>query len=305
MKIRTLLILLLFCTLSFSQKIAVKVDTTNIRIGEQFLFQISIDDTSNVILPKNLERLNQLEVVNNLKIDTLKNRLVKKYLMTGFDSGAFYIPSQQVFIKNRSYLTDSILINVATVAVDTTKQKIFPIKSIQNEPLIFDDFKPYIIWVILALLFIAGCVYYIVTRKKQPHVQEEIIAYLPPYQEAMERLHKLDKKLLWQNNKVKKYYSELTEIVRSYIEKELKIQALEITTFELVHLLYDNNQTSTVNISKETIKKLKVLLNEADLVKFAKSKPLSHEIEEDRRKAEDLLNELKPIIEETENDELE
>lgn len=307
MKTRILLILLFFCKLSFCQKIAVKVDTTNIRIGEQFMFQISIDDTSNVILPENLEKLSQLEVVNNLKIDTLKNRLVKKYLMTGFDSGAFYIPSQQVFIKNRSYHTDSILINVATVAVDTTKQKMFPIKAIQNEPLVFDDFKPYIIWVILSLLFIAGFIYYFISRKNQQPTQEEIIDSLPPYEEAMKRLQQLDNKLLWQNNEIKKYYSELTEIIRSYIEKELKIPALEITTFELAKVLYDFNQTKTVDISKETIKKLNALLNEADLVKFAKSKPLSHEIEKDRRNAEDVLNELKPIpiIEETENDELE
>ncbi|CAI8364359.1 MAG: Uncharacterised protein [Flavobacterium sp. SCGC AAA160-P02] len=307
MKARALLILLFLCKLSFSQKIAVKVDTTNIRIGEQFLFQISVDDTSNVILPENLEKLNQLEVVNNLKIDTLKNSLVKKYLMTGFDSGAFYIPSQQIFIKNRSYITDSILINVATVQVDTTKQKMFPIKAIQNEPLVFDDFKPYFIWIFLSLLFIAVLIYYFINRKNQQPTQEEIIISLPPYEEAMERLQKLDNKLLWQNNEIKKYYSELTEIVRSYIEKEFKIPALEITTFELVEVLYDFNQTKSLNISKGTIKKLNTLLKEADLVKFAKSKPLSHEIEEDRRNTEHVLNELKPtpVIEETENDELE
>ena len=155
MKIRILLFLLLLSNASFSQQVKVGADTTNIRIGEQFLFQITISDTANVILPEKLENLKNLEVVEDFKIDTFKNSLIKKYLMTGFDSGAFYIPTQQIFIRNRAYLTDSVLINVATVAVDTTKLKMFPIKAIQSEPLVFDDFKPYIIWVVLGLLLIA------------------------------------------------------------------------------------------------------------------------------------------------------
>lgn len=307
MKARIFFIFLFLWKFSFSQKVFVEVDTTNIRIGEQFLFQISIDDTSNVILPESLEKLKSLEVVQNRKLDTVRNRLIKKYVMTGFDSGSYYIPSQQVFIKNRSYLTDSILINVATVAVDTTKQKMFPIKAIQNEPFILDDFKPYFIWVIMAVLLIVGLIYYLMNRKKNQEVQEEVNVSLPPFEEAIDRLQKLDSKLLWQNNKIKKYYSELTEIIRSYLEKELKIPALEITTLELIKMLDNFKQATTIEIENETIKKLNGLLNEADLVKFAKSKPLSHEIEQDRRDAEDILISLKPkpLIEETEHDELE
>ena len=151
------------------------------------------------------------------------------------------------------------------------------------------------------ILFIGIILYFVITRKKSQVIEKEIIPALPPYEEAIERLQKLDNKLLWQNNEVKKYYSELTEIVRAYIERELKIPALEITTYELVETLSDFNQAKTIDTSRETIKKLRALLSEADLVKFAKSKPLSHEIEEDRRDAEDILNELKPtpIIEET------
>ncbi len=314
MKIRILLFLLSISFASFSQEVKVKVDTTNIRIGEQFLYEIFINDTANVIVPEKLENLKNLEILEDRKIDTVKNNMIKQYLMTGFDSGAYYIPAQQIFIRNRAYITDSILINVATVAVDTVKQKMFPIKAIQKEPYIWDDFAPYVIWVVLIFAFIIGLTYYLTNRRKKLKItEEEIIAALPPYEEAIERLQKLDQKLLWQNNEIKKYYSELTEIVRAYIEKELKVPALESTTDELVETLSDFNNTNTIDTSKETIKKLKSLLSEADLVKFAKSKPMAHEIEEDRRDAEDVLNHLKPkqveeeIEEETktENDELE
>ena len=307
MKLKTLFFLLLVSTLTYSQKVSVAIDTTNIRIGEQFLFKIVIKDTANVIFPEKLENLNKLEVVKDIKIDTFKNSLIKKYLMTGFDSGAFYIPTQQIFIKNRAYLSDSVLINVATVSVDTTKQKMFPIKSIQSEPLVYDDFKPYLIWVVLALLLIGLLIYYLKTRKKPETKEIDTINTLPPFEEALEKLQELDNKLLWQNNEIKKYYSELTEIVRVFIEKELEIPALEITTFELVSMLSDYNNPKNINITKETVRKLNALLQEADLVKFAKSTPLSHEIEEDRRVAEKVLNDLKPIplIEETKENELE
>ena len=159
MKQKILFFLLLTSMFAYAQKVSVETDTTNIRIGEQFVFKILIKDTANVILPNKLENLTGLEVVKDIKTDTFKNSLIKKYLMTGFDSGSFFIPSQQIFIKNRAYLSDSLLINVATIAVDTSKQKMFPIKSIQTEPLIYDYFKPYIVWVVLALSLIGILVY--------------------------------------------------------------------------------------------------------------------------------------------------
>ena len=287
----------------FAQEVEVKVDTMNIRIGEQFNYQISINDTANVIVPE-LKDLKGLEIVDNIPMDTIKANLIKRYVLTGFDSGAYYIPSQQVFVRGRSFLTDSLLINVATIAIDTTKNKMFPIKSIQGEPYTLDDFIPYLIWVLLGVIIIVGIIFYLKTRKKKEVIEDEEIPTLPPFEEALERLHKLDEKLLWQNNQVKQYYIELTEIVRAYIEKELKIPALESTTEDLIETIRDFNDAKTINTSRESIRKLKELLREADLVKFAKSKPLSHEIEEDRKDAEFVLNELKPKPEEPKEDEL-
>ncbi|WP_420552235.1 BatD family protein [Tenacibaculum aiptasiae] len=296
-------IFLLISSIGFSQsnKVQVEVDTTNIRIGEQFQYKISVDDTENVIIPK-LNNLKGLEVVDTLKIDTIKNKLVQKYILTGFDSGSFYIPQQQIFIKNQAYLTDSLLINVATVAIDTTKIKKFPIKGIKGEPYQFDDFKNYIYWAIAILILIGLIIYYFVFRKKKEEQETVVVPLLPPYEEAIQKLQELDSKLLWQNNHVKKYYSELTGIVRSYIERELNIPALESTTDELIDTLKDFDETKSIETTKETIQKLKELLQESDLVKFAKSKPLSHEIEQDRKDAKDVIDNLKPKKEEVEDE---
>lgn len=288
-------LLLLFSFVAFAQNTPVvkaEIDTTNIRIGEQFEFKITVNDTANVIIPK-LEKLTGLEIIEDKKIDTLKNQLIKKYILTGFDSGAYYIPQQQIFIRQRLHLTDSLLIKVASVKVDTTKQKMFPIKAIQSEPYQFDDFKPYL-WYALIALIIIGLILYFTLRKKKEVEEEVIVPALPPFEEAIQKLHELDEKLLWQNNQIKEYYSELTEIVRGFIERELKVPALESTTDELIDILTDFNDSKAISTTKETIKKLRDLLREADLVKFAKSKPISEQIEANRKEAEEVVTELKP-----------
>ena len=305
MKKQIFYILLFISTISFAQKPMVKaeIDTTNIRIGEQFQLKISVDETQNVIIPK--IQLKGLEVIDSTRIDTIKNSLIRRYILTGFDSGAFYIPQQQIFVKNQAFLTDSILINIATIAIDTAKVKKFPIKSIKKEPYTFDDFRIYI-YLILAILAIIGFwIYWFVIRKRKETEDAPTYRTLPPFEEAILRLNELDEKLLWQNNKIKEYYSELTEIVRGYIERELKVPALENTTDEVLAMIKDFKNLDSIETSKETIKKLKDLLQEADLVKFAKSKPLAIEIEDDRRDAEFIIGNLKPkqIIEK--EDELE
>ncbi len=280
-----------------------EIDTTNIRIGEQFQLKISVDETQNVIIPK--IQLKGLEIIDSTRIDTIKNSLIRRYILTGFDSGAFYIPQQQIFVKNQAFLTDSLLINIATIAIDTTKVKKFPIKSIKKEPYTFDDFRIYI-YLILAILAIIGFwIYWFVIKKRKETEDAPTYRTLPPFEEAILRLNELDEKLLWQNNKIKEYYSELTEIVRGYIERELKVPALENTTDEVLAMIKDFKNLDSIETSKETIKKLKDLLQEADLVKFAKSKPLAIEIEDDRRDAEFIIGHLKPkqIIEK--EDELE
>tara|TARA_R110002073_G_scaffold279026_1_gene443228 strand:+ start:524495 stop:525634 length:1140 start_codon:yes stop_codon:yes gene_type:complete len=274
-------------------KVSTKVDTTKIRIGEKINYQIVVDNAANgVIFPElELDSLGGVEIVESFNVDTLKNRLIKKYALTSFDSGSYVIPRQRVLIWSQEYLTDSLRIDVATVAVDTTKQQMYTIKAIQNEPYTLADYKKYLWWLLLVFMLV-GLVAYFILRKKP--TEEEIEARIPPYQLALKRLTELDEKQLWQNNKIKEYYVELTGIVRTYIEREIRIPALESTTDELVETLNDFKEVASIETSDDTLKKLKELLQEADLVKFAKSAPLANEIEADRQDAEVIINTLKP-----------
>ncbi|MGV6846021.1 MAG: hypothetical protein ACWA42_07850 [Lutibacter sp.] len=278
-----------FC---FAQEnlIKVSVDTTSIRIGEQIQYKITAPKNQQVLFPKLvLDSLHKVEVVSSFPPDTLKNKIEKKYILTSFDSGNYVIPSQKILLNNKSFQSDSLLIKVATVKVDTTKQKMFPIKAVKQEPKTFDDYLQWW-WIVLLILLILGVILYFVFRKKE--VKKEIRIEIPPIEEALQRLKALDDKQLLKQDKIKLYYTELTDIVRNYIEKAIQIPAMESTTDELLTTINDFNQSSNLGISKETINQLKEVLTNADLVKFAKSKPIIDEIKSHRVTSENIVQNL-------------
>src|SRR5210317_1571403 len=291
----------LFLWFSGFSQVSSSIDTTSIRIGEQFNYEITVDQTSDVRFPKfESDSLNRIGVVTSHKIDSLKNQLIKKYTLTSFDSGRYVLPGQEIFIKDKRFLTDQVIIDVATVEVDTIKQPMHHIKEIQNEPYLFSDYLNYF-WGLIALLVVIGLILYFILRDKP--TEEEIISRIPPFEAAKMRLKELDGKELISQNKIKLYYVELTDIVRTFIEKELNIPALESTTDELLETITDFNSSSNLNIPKETLYKLHKLLQEADLVKFAKSKPLQNEIVLHRGDAEGIIDVLHPIKLESKEDE--
>lgn len=273
-------------------QVSTKIDTTKIRIGEQMEYKIVVNETEEIRFSTlQLDSLKKVEVVKSFKIDSLKNQLIKKYTLTSFDSGRWVLPPQKVWIKNKAFLTDSVIIDVTTVVVDTLKQPMHGIKTIEKEPYVFSDYQNHF-WITIAILLAIGILLYFILRKKP--TEEEKIAKIPPFDLAKQRLKELDNKKLIKQNRVKLYYVELTDIVRSFIEREMNIPALESTTDELLEIINDFNNSSNLNIPKETLKKLKELLQEADLVKFAKSKPLLNEIDLHRKDAENIIDNLHP-----------
>ncbi len=284
--------LLTFFTLQTNAQVTVQTDTTRIRIGEQIQLKYLVDKQEGVAFPKlQLDSLQKMEVVKSFNVDTVKNQLIKKYVLTSFDSGQYELPAQLINIKGKQFKTKPITFDVSTVAVDTTKQKLFPIKAIQHQKLNIKDYVRNYWWLLLLLPIIGFAIWWFFIRKKP--TEEERIAKIPPFEMAVQQLTDLDKKLLWQNNKTKQYYSELTDILRTYIEKEFKVPALESTTGELISALKRFKNERGIDISKKTILKLKDLLKEADLVKFAKSKPYAEEIQMHRKYADVILEGLK------------
>ncbi|WP_338408408.1 hypothetical protein [uncultured Flavobacterium sp.] len=287
---KKLLLYFLFSTAVFAQQkqVATSVDSIKKKIGAEFKLTIktTVDTKSKVVFPK-LKNIGALEVIQSYPVDTVKKddryELVKKYGLTQFDSGKYTIPSIKILINNKIVLSDSIKVEVANVQVDTLKQKMFDIKDIVPADNLLGDWWKYL----LILFLVAGIgafTHWYIKKNKKEKAEEEI--YKTPIEKATSLLNNLEKKELWQHGEIKEYYSELTDIVRNYIEEAIEIPAMESTTYELIEGLKIASLKKKLKLSPETIENLFVVLKQADLVKFAKSKPLDYEITEDRKKIE-------------------
>jgi hypothetical protein len=140
-------------------------------------------------------------------------------------------------------------------------------------------------------------------RKRKQNTVEVVEEFKSPIEKATSMLNVLEKKQLWQKGEVKSYYSELTAIARNYIEEAIAIPAMESTTGELIAALQNASKQKKMELTAETIENLERVLKQADLVKFAKSKPLDFEITEDRKKIEKAIVTLDRAIPTIEEDE--
>ncbi len=293
MKKQLYLLFLLVTTFVFAQQkqVVTSIDTIKNKIGAEFKLSIktTVDTSSKVIFPK-LKNFGALEVIQSYPIDTVKTdgryELVKKYGLTQFDSGRYVIPSIKIFIDSKLFMTDSLLVEVANVKVDTLKQKMFDIKDIAPADNSIGNWWKYLL--ILALIIgIGAFIYWYIKKHQKKKIEEEI--FKTPIEKATSLLNNLEKKELWQKGEVKAYYSELTDIARNYIEEAIEIPAMESTTSELIQGLKAASVKKKMTVSQETIENLERVLKQADLVKFAKSKPLDFEITEDRNKIQKAI----------------
>jgi len=281
------------------------IDTTLIRIGEEIEYEITVeaDSTALILFPEG-QSFKPLEVIDSYKADTSyvqnKIRLIKKYGLTQYDSGTYKLPSQRVVINEKAFMTDSALIEVQNVVVDTTNQKMFDIK-----PLVKVETPPFnflkLLYSLLLLLLFVFLGYFLLKRKKKKQEKEK---QLPPYEEAMSALVKLDSSEYLVQNKSKEYYSQLTEIVKRYIHREVDNTALESTSDELIERLQAHRNAGHFDFDSVTIKNLDAIFKRADLVKFAKMPQGSGQALADRASIEGIINETKEAIPEPTEEEL-
>lgn len=273
------LLSIFFCLISYASfsQVTTEVDTTNIRIGEQISYKIKVetDSTKLVVFPEG-QTFMPLEVVEALEVDTIKKvlkfELLREYKLTQFDSGQYYIPRQKVIIGDNPFFTDSLKVKVNTIEVDTTKQGLYDIKPIIQVEKSSSKWWFYVLLVLVIMALIAFLLYWFIWRKK-PLTEEEEIALLPPYERAKLALAKLEEKRFLEREDLKGYYSELTFIIRKFLDEKVYDRSLESTTDQLIErlqLLKDGNQ---FDFQKDTISNIETIFKRADLVKFAKSQP--------------------------------
>ena len=262
-------------------------DSTHFVIGEQVnaLLQAKAPKDSVIEWPLLTDTIGKLEVISRSKIDTLIKGdfqiISQNYKLTQFDSGTYFMNPIRFVIGDTVLYTKPHTMQVTTVAVDTTKQKMYDIKGNIHVGYTFMEILPYILLflIVVALVFLG----YYFWKKRQPKEKEIYIPKIPPFDMAMQNLKELDNARLLKEGNVKEYYVRLTDILRRYIEDELNIPAMESTTFEIMGTLRNKD------ISKETKEKIEELLKESDFVKFAKYEPESGKHPYFRKSTEDII----------------
>lgn len=305
-KIR-LLFCLLLTSVAFSQSIQSTIDSTQIKIGSQFNLTIkaNVSQKDKVVFPE-AQFFGPLEVLESYPVDSIKKdnklELIKKYGLTQFDSGRYVIPSLQVIINNKAIRTDSFAIVVNPVVVDTLKQQMYDIKSIIPVEKPTDYFWLYVLLGFLGIVGIGILVYYFIKKKQIQKNEADEILFASPIEKALSQLQSLEGKELWQKGETKAYYSELTDITRYYLEEAIAIPAMESTSNELFQTLKATIKKRKIKLSQEVLEKFKKVMSNADLVKFAKSKPLDFEIENDKKMVDSFLISLDKAIPRTEEE---
>lgn len=298
-----------------AQSISVEagIDSTMLWIGQQAKLSFRVDQTPEmqVQFPYFSDTIpGGLDIVEPVKIDSTHNsegRLIIKhdYVVTAFEDSLLYIPSMPFVVGDDTVWSNSLSLKVVQpFELDMESNTIADIKPVYKPRF---NWKAFFFWTLLILLVIALVVIiFIFVRKyiqKKPIFEtDDKLPDLPPYVVALAALNKIKDEKLWQQGRLKEYFTELTDTIRQYVDGVYGVNAMEMTSDEILSSLAFMRREQ-----KESYAKLQDILKLSDLVKFAKWKPLPNESEQALKNAFAFIEETKPeeSIEETNvNDEV-
>jgi hypothetical protein len=291
-----LLLLLLNSGIGFAQeaRFSAKVDTGTFQIGSWIDVHVqgTISEVVDSIAPVAKDSLGSCEII---KVE--REGIEPKWLLrlTTIDSGQVFLPPIEFDYRVRSdtnthkAFTNSLLINVAGISVNP-EAEIKDIKPPMSAPWLFEDFLPYLIALVIVAAIAGGYYYYWRKRKQKKDFLATVKAEIPSHREALAALRVLEEKRLWQQGRVKEYYSEVTEIVRRFFERRWSVVALELTSEEILI------QMKRVPEALKVWKEMETFFLTADLVKFAKYQPSPDEHIDEMRIAYEIVRSMVPKV---------
>jgi len=277
---KLILIFLLSSKLIFSQTAI--LDTNSILIGEQVNFTISNTITKTNIWPTYADFLTEgIEIIKEGKLDTVKNIISQKFIITAWDSGSYYIPSIS-FSDNSK--TEGLLLNVESIILEEGAE-LADIKQPMQAPIGWSDIWPWLFGVLILTLIMYLLRKYVFNKKEEVKIKKPKIIIAADIT-ALKQLTVLEDAKVWQSGNIKEYHTEISEIIRRYTENRFDFIALELTTDEIISELRNK-------VDNEQLASITILLQRADLAKFAKSKPDENENKESMQLAKDFVGKTK------------
>lgn len=244
----------------------------------------------------------RIELLEDGGVDTLSSEgrylLRKNYRMTSFEPASYRLDSLAVLAASAEgidtlYAPRALELEVQIMPVDTAQKSIYDLKQPMKAPLMVEEFSGWVVMIVFVSAVLAALIYVIArsVRRRGGAVEEEL-PKRPPHIVAIGALEELHNQKLWQNGRVKEYYSRLTEILREYLEGRYGVAALEMTTEEIVV------EMRGLELTPKQASELGELLSESDLVKFAKHIPTTDRHEEAYGVVYYFVEESKEVAEE-------
>lgn len=193
-------------------------------------------------------------------------QLANDVTLLAFNADTFYLPPLLIRLGGDRYAqTPPLELIVLATPTPTDPNDLSDIKNIHKEPFHWTDA---LVWIALVggIVLLGALYYWWKHRKRDTYVLSRHVQ-LPPETIALKKLEALEAKQLWQKGQLKAYYAELTYILREFLEQKYTVPALESTSAELVAGLSKTDFPDGLRAD------LAQLLQQADLVKFAKGEP--------------------------------
>ena len=217
------------------------------------------------------------------------NQLANDVSLLVFDSAQLSLPPLAVVFPGGDTLyTNSLELKVLPTPSPDDLADMLDIKDIYREPTNWRDYLWPVLPIVIGVLLFAFVVWWLLLRRKKTGLRATRTLAQPPHELALRQLAELERKQLWQTGQLKKFYSELTHIVREYLEQRYNIPALESASDEILRLLLNTS------IPAPLLTPLSELLRWADLAKFAKGAPPEHFHAQALREARYLVEQTKP-----------
>ena len=274
-------------------------DKKNYEVGDYINYSIRVQYDEGIKIRNPLMKgvLNSIELIKEEEpVHSKENEkyiVTFNYILSKYDSGDVTIPSVVVgYMIGNDTTRNSVATNPVSITVHTLKVKLDEeIKDVKAPLRIPLDWKIVVLW-ILGILLLLGLIYYFYRKYRQKKKQLPVkrnIPKIPHYVTALNALRELEKEQLWQNGHIKEYHSKVTEIIRRYFEERFYLPALELTTKEAMDHLGRKKEAQKILVTTEEF------LNNADLVKFAKYKPLNNVNEEMMKQAYNIVEATIPV----------
>ncbi len=268
-----------FCTLTVLKKTTLVLNYPQLNDTASFMpFEI-----------RHIEKLplEQRDAADNLVTEKLR------YTLTVFDTGMQRLPALSIaYSDEQTRRQDTLIVpSVRQIyvvsALDTSRKDIADIKPVQTLPL------PTWIWLVgagvLILLCVAAYFIYASLKKRGKKIASpNIVVTKSPYETAIEKLQALESAPLESQADFKKYYSDLSDTVREFLEQHYGFPAMEQLTSEIYETLLRRRPREEAMLARQ-------LLEKADLVKFAKFYPSALEAKESLQLAYRVVEIAKPI----------